>query len=133
MLSYFEVDAVQELLHRGGFGLLGPPPPASLFRLRLLLDQHVHVDELESADFAVEHPHPGPHGRLADDVEDVSALQNTHKWRDCPSVWDPRRQTSMLEPQDGCRSDTFSLRESVSYGLGVKSVCTRARPQKGPW
>lgn len=27
---------------------------------------------------------------------------------------------------------TFSLSESVSYGLGVKSVCTRARPQNGP-
>lgn len=27
---------------------------------------------------------------------------------------------------------TLSLSESVSYGLGTKSVCTRARPQNGP-
>jgi len=27
---------------------------------------------------------------------------------------------------------TCSLRDSMSYGLGVKSVWTRALPQKGP-
>lgn len=31
------------------------------------------------------------------------------------------------------RMFTFSFRESVSYGLGTKSVWTRARPQNCPW
>lgn len=54
----------------------GLPPPARLFGLRLLLIQDVHINELESADFTVEHAHPRPHRRLTDDVNDVSALQH---------------------------------------------------------
>lgn len=72
---YFKVYAIKELLHRGGFGLTGLPPPACLFGFDLFLDQHVHINELEGADFPVEHTHPRSHGRLTDDVDDVSALQ----------------------------------------------------------
>lgn len=50
---YFEVDAIEQLLYRRGFGLPGLPPPARLLGLHLLLVQDVHVNELEGADFAV--------------------------------------------------------------------------------
>lgn len=75
-VSYFEVDAIKELLDRGGLGLPGLPPPPRLLGLGLLFIQDVHINELESADFTVEHPHPRPHRRLTDDVNDVSALQH---------------------------------------------------------
>lgn len=73
---YFEVDAFKELFHGCGFGLPDLPPPSRLFGLHLLLVQDVHINKLEGADFPVEHPHPGPHWRLANDIDDVSALQH---------------------------------------------------------
>ena len=74
--DYFEVDAIEELFHRGGFGLPCPPPPARLFGLHLLFVQDIHINELEGADFTVEHPHPCTHWWLTDDINDVPALKN---------------------------------------------------------
>lgn len=72
---YFQVYAIEELLHRGGFGLTRLPPPTCLFGFNLFLVQDIHINELEGADFSVEHAHPRSHRRLTDDVDDVSALQ----------------------------------------------------------
>lgn len=72
---YFKVYAIKELLHRGGFGLAGLPPPACLFGFNLFLVQDIHINELEGADFSVEHTHPRSHRRFTNDIDDVSALQ----------------------------------------------------------
>lgn len=73
--AHLQVDALQQLLHRGGLGRPAlPPPPHGPLGLLLLLAQHVHVDELEGAHLVVQQAHPRPHGRLADDVDDVAAL-----------------------------------------------------------
>lgn len=77
LLVYLEVDALQQLLHRCGFG--GPslsPSPHRSFRLLLLFAQHVHIDELKSAHFVVQQAHPCSHGRLTDDVNHITALNN---------------------------------------------------------
>lgn len=71
---YLQINALQQLLHRCGFGMPGLSPPARLLGLHLLV-QNIHVDELEGADFPVEHSHPGAHRRLTDDVDHVSTLQ----------------------------------------------------------
>lgn len=72
---YFEVDAIKQFLHRGGFGLPGLSPPACFLGLHLLFVQNIHINELEGSDFAVEHPHPRTHRRLTNDFDDVSALR----------------------------------------------------------
>lgn len=72
---YFKVYAVKELLHRGGLGWTDLPPPVCLFGFNLFLVQDIHINELEGADFPVEHAHPRSHRRLANDIDDVSALQ----------------------------------------------------------
>lgn len=77
MLIYLQVDALQQLLHRCGFGWSSlPPPPHGPFRLLLFFAQHVHIDELESAHFVVQQAHPCSHGRLTDDVNHITALEN---------------------------------------------------------
>lgn len=76
-LLYFEVDALQQLLHWCGFGWSAlPPPPHGPLGLLLFFAQHIHIDELEGAHFVVEQAHPRPHGRLTDDVNHIAALEN---------------------------------------------------------
>lgn len=75
-VKYFKVDAIKELLYRGRFGLPGLPPPARLFGLYFLFIHDIHVNELEGADFTIEHPHPCSHRRLTNDINDVPALQH---------------------------------------------------------
>lgn len=79
--NYFEVDAIEQLLHRGGFGLPPSPPPPCLLGLHLLFIHDVHINELEGAHFTVKHPHPGAHGWLTDDVNDVTTLTQRHQHR----------------------------------------------------
>lgn len=74
-IYYFQVDSIKELFYRGGFGLPDPPSPARLFGLHLLFIQDIDIDELEGANFAIEHPHPRSHRRLTNDINDISALQ----------------------------------------------------------
>ena len=75
-MFYLEVDALQQVLHRGGLGWSAlPPPPHGPLGFLLLFAQHVHVDELEGAHLVVEQAHPRAHGRLADDVDHVAALE----------------------------------------------------------
>ena len=77
MQIYLEVDALQQLLHGRRFGWPAlPPPPHGPFGLLLFFTQHVHIDELESAHFVVQQAHPGSHGRLTDDVNHITALEN---------------------------------------------------------
>lgn len=74
-LIHLKVDALQQLLHWGGLGWSPlPPPPNGPLGLLFLFAQHVHIDELEGANFVVQQAHPCPHRRLADDVDDVAAL-----------------------------------------------------------
>lgn len=79
LVFYLEVDALQQILHGGGFGRSAfPPPPHGPLGFLLLFTQHVHVDELEGAHFVVEQPHPCSHRWLTDDVNHVSTLED-HK------------------------------------------------------
>lgn len=75
-MTDFEVDPIQEILHglRLGWSSL-PLPPGRPLGLLLFLVQHIHVDELERADFVVQQAHPGAHGWLADYINDISFLQ----------------------------------------------------------
>lgn len=71
----FEVDSIQEVLHRLGLGGSPfPPPPGGTFGLLLFLVEHVHVDEFERAHLVVQQAHPGAHGGFADYINDVSFL-----------------------------------------------------------
>lgn len=104
---YFKVYAIKELLHRGGFGLTGLPPPACLFEFNLFRVQDIHINELEGAHVPVEHAHPRSHRRLTNDIDDVSALQEQFR-RSWLRNW--LRSTTVAHKIIG----TFSLRESVS-------------------
>lgn len=80
MQYYFEIDALQKLLYRGRFRRVTFPPLLhTAFGFLLFLVQHVHVNELKRSHFVTEEPHPRAHGRLTDDVDQISSLEEqTH-------------------------------------------------------
>lgn len=80
LLHYFEIDALQKLLYRGRFRRVTFPPLLHApFGFLLFLVQHIHVDELKRSHLVIEEPHPRAHGRLTDDVDQISSLEEqTH-------------------------------------------------------
>lgn len=76
IVIYLKVNAIQQLLHRVGFGRSAlPPPPHRPFWFLLFFIQHVHINELEGANFVVQQAHPCSHGRLTDDVNHITTLE----------------------------------------------------------
>ena len=74
-MADLQVDTVQEFLQCLGLG-----PFASSVRLYLsgcsfLFQNNIHVNELEVSYFVIQHACPYAHGGFADDIDNVSFLE----------------------------------------------------------
>lgn len=72
--THHQSNAVQNLFQGLGFGLPAATLPPGW---RTFIWEEVDVDELEGTHFIVKFSCPRPHGRLFNDVDDVSLLSET--------------------------------------------------------
>lgn len=73
--SNLKADALQQLMQSLGLGPLALAlSAAGAGRSHSLLGQHIHVDELERAQPAIEQAQPRAHRRLFDDLDHISLL-----------------------------------------------------------
>lgn len=103
--------------------------------------QNIHINKLEIPHFIIKHASPYAHRWFTYDADDVSHLKkitntinlllavNVSPLKMC---WLIQLEAILNYKKNLNFYFTFSFRESVSYGLGTKSVCTLARPQNCP-